>query len=140
LNIDDFPNVYFLNGDNQLVIQGEGYFDTNASYPLGVKTDAEGKVKFMIDGLENFDINQNIFIYDSTDNSYHNIKNENYEVVIAGENNDRFSLRFTDKTLSTVDEKKKEESIIITHFKKNIIEIHNNSFDTSIKKNKLVQI
>jgi hypothetical protein len=72
LNIDDFPNMYFLNGDNQLVIQGEGYFDTNASYPLGVKTDAEGKV--MIDGLENFDINQNIFIYDSTDSSYHNIK------------------------------------------------------------------
>jgi hypothetical protein len=34
LNIDDFPNdMYFLNGDNQLVIQGEGYFDTNASYP-----------------------------------------------------------------------------------------------------------
>jgi hypothetical protein len=29
-------------------------------------------------------------------------------------------LRFTDKTLSTVDEKKKEESIIITHFKKEI--------------------
>lgn len=143
LNIDDFPNdMYFLNGDNQLVIQGEGYFDTNASYPLGVKTDAEGKVKFMIDGLENFDINQNIFIYDSTDNSYHNIRNENYEVIIpAGENNDRFSLRFTDKTLSTVSEKIKEESIIITHFqKRNIIVIHNNSFDTSIKKANLYNI
>jgi hypothetical protein len=38
----------------------------------------------MIDGLENFDINQNIFIYDSTDSSYHNIRNENYEVIIPG--------------------------------------------------------
>jgi hypothetical protein len=130
--------MYFLNGDNQLVIQGEGYFDTNASYPLGVKTDAEGKVKFMIDGLENFDINQNIFIYDSTDSSYHNIRNENYEVIIpAGENNDRFSLRF-DKTLSTVDEKIKRGKYHYLISKRNIIEIHNNSFDTSIKK-KLVQ-
>jgi TPP-dependent 2-oxoacid decarboxylase len=63
----------------------------------------------MIDGLENFDINQNIFIYDSTDSSYHNIKKWNYEVIIPAGNNDRFSLRFTDKTLSTVDEKKKRK-------------------------------
>jgi hypothetical protein len=56
----------------------------------------------MIDGLENFDINQNIFIYDSTDSSYHNIRNEIMKLLFL-ENNDRFSLRFTDKTLSTVE-------------------------------------
>jgi hypothetical protein len=29
--------MYFLNNDNQLVIQGEGIFDTNASYLVGIK-------------------------------------------------------------------------------------------------------
>jgi hypothetical protein len=53
--------MYFLNGDNQLVIQGEGYFDPNASYPLGVITDAEGKATFNLDQTENFD-KTNIFI------------------------------------------------------------------------------
>jgi hypothetical protein len=29
LNIDDYPTICILNNDNQLVIQGEGIFDTN---------------------------------------------------------------------------------------------------------------
>ncbi|TDD78786.1 LamG-like jellyroll fold domain-containing protein [Flavobacterium caseinilyticum] len=103
LNADNFPNdMYLLNGDNQLIIQGEGYFDDNASYPIGVKTDAQGKVSFVIDALENFDENQPIFIYDKTDDSYHNIKDTLYEVELpAGTFNDRFALRFTNKTLGT---------------------------------------
>jgi hypothetical protein len=30
-------DMYFVNGANQLVIQGVGYFDENDSYPNGVK-------------------------------------------------------------------------------------------------------
>jgi uncharacterized repeat protein (TIGR01451 family) len=137
INFDDLPNdMYFITGENQLVVQGVGDFDVNASFPIGVKTDTEGKVKFMIDSLENFKRNQNIFIHDNTDNTYHNIRNEKFEVIIPiGENNDRFSLRFTDKKHSIVDETIKVDSIKINHFpKRNLFEIDNNSFDTSIKK------
>jgi hypothetical protein len=74
LNIDDFPNdMYFLNGDNQLVIQGEGYFDPNASYPLGVITDAEGKATFNLDQTENFDAKQHFYIYDKLADTYNDI-------------------------------------------------------------------
>ena len=92
-----FPNdMYLLNGENKLVIEGEGFFDENASYPIGVKTDAEGKVKFLIDALENFDSQQPIFIYDDDTKTYHDIRNETFEVNLPkGENNSRFSLRFT---------------------------------------------
>jgi hypothetical protein len=39
LNFDSLPNdMYFINGANQLVIQGVAYFDADASYPIGVKT------------------------------------------------------------------------------------------------------
>jgi hypothetical protein len=143
INFDYLPNdMYFIAEENQLVIQGVADFDSNASFAIGVKTDIEGKVKFMIDSLENFDPNQNIFIHDSTDDSYHNIRNETFEVVIpVGENNDRFSLRFTDKTLKVVDQVITEESIIINHFpKRNVFEINNNTFNTSIKKATLYNI
>jgi hypothetical protein len=56
-----------------------------------VKADTEGKVKFMIDGLENFDENEEIFIYDSENGSYNDIrKKRNYGFDCCGENNSRF--------------------------------------------------
>jgi hypothetical protein len=63
--------MYFLNGDNQLVIQGEGYFDPNASYPR-VITDAEGKATFNLDQTENF-AKQHFYIYDKLADTYNDI-------------------------------------------------------------------
>ncbi|MFE3868872.1 LamG-like jellyroll fold domain-containing protein [Flavobacterium sp. LS2P90] len=119
LMMDDFPNdMYLLNSENQLVIQGEGFFDENASYPIGVKTDSIGKVSFTIDELENFDDNQKVFIYDKSDDTYHNIKDTFYEVELpAGTIEDRFYLRFTDKTLgtNTFSLSKSDEAIVIVN-------------------------
>jgi hypothetical protein len=137
LNIDDFPNdMYLLNGENQLVIEGEGFFDTNASYPIGVKADAEGTVKFMIDGLENFASEQAIYIYDDLTGIYHDIRNEAFEVILPeGENNNRFSLRFTSKTLNTEVETINDNAIKIAHLQNgNTLVINNNLLDTTIKK------
>jgi hypothetical protein len=105
LSFDAFSNdMYLLNGESQLIIQGEGRFNEEASYPIGVRTDAQGKISFVLDGLENFDDDQTIFIYDKLDDTYHNIKEGLYEVELTkGTFNDRFFLRFTaaDKTLGT---------------------------------------
>ncbi|HSN47950.1 MAG TPA: T9SS type A sorting domain-containing protein, partial [Flavobacterium sp.] len=104
-NIDDSPNdMYLLNGENELAIEGEGYFDPSASFPIGVRSDTSGKVAFVLDGMENFDKDQALFIYDQSDESYHNIKDGKYEVELpAGIINDRFSLRFTDQILGVKD-------------------------------------
>ncbi|RDI58209.1 LamG-like jellyroll fold domain-containing protein [Flavobacterium glaciei] len=137
LNIDDFPNdMYFLNGENQLVIQGEGFFDINASYPIGVKTDASGNVKFMIDALENFDDNQPIFLYDDETKIYHNIRNEAFEINLTnGLHNSRFSLRFKDKTLGLNEETTFDKQIRIAHSQsKNIIIINNIAIDTTVQE------
>jgi hypothetical protein len=144
-NFDYFPNdMYFLNDEDQLVIQGVGYFDRNDSYPIGVKADAEGKVIFMIDGLENFDKNEKIFIYDSENDSYNDIRKKQYEVLIpSGENDDRFSLCFKQKTKKekedSKDEKdkknKKSDDIKVTNLQgKNAIEINNKSAETNLQK------
>jgi hypothetical protein len=146
LNIDDFPNdMYFLNGENQLVIEGEGYFDADASYQIGVKTDAEGTVKFMIDALENFDAQQAIYIYDNTTGLYHDIRSEVFEVLLPeGENNNRFSLQFNNSTNSktlSIDEKiNSANGIKISHLPNgNSLVINNSSLDT-IKKVSLFNI
>ena len=102
-SLDELPNdMYFLNGENQLVIQGEGYFNENASFPIGVKTDVAGKVSFTIDAIENFDGQQNVYIYDDETKTYNEIQKNDFEVNMpAGENNTRFSLRFKDKSSTT---------------------------------------
>lgn len=118
-NIDDSPSdMYFLNGENELAIQGEGYFDETSSYPIGVRLETAGKVSFGVDGLENFDDNQNVFIYDILDDSYHNIKNTLYEIELpAGTLDDRFYLRFVDKKLGTdtFNLSKSDEAIVVVN-------------------------
>lgn len=104
LNIDGSPSdMYLLNKDKMLIIQGEGYFNKDASYPIAVKMEEEGKVSFVIDNLENFDADQNYFIYDAQTDTYNSIKKGPFEVLVAkGEHKTRFALHFTDKKAATV--------------------------------------
>ncbi|OYX82768.1 MAG: hypothetical protein B7Y83_13695, partial [Flavobacteriales bacterium 32-34-25] len=122
-NMDKFPNdMFFLIGGSPFVIQGVGAFDKNASYPIGVKTNAEGIVKFMIDEVENFDANQAIYIFDSVTNTYHNIRQSNFEInLIAGTNTTRFSLRFYNPADAPIEP---EEPIEVPEIKNDIDIIH----------------
>ncbi|WP_426095578.1 LamG-like jellyroll fold domain-containing protein [Flavobacterium sp. DSR2-3-3] len=133
---DDFPNdMYLLNGEEQLVIEGEGFFDANASYPIGVKTDTVGKVKFMIDSSENFDKEQAFYIYDDMTGLYHNIRNEAFETNLTkGENKTRFSLRFTDKTLGIGDNTINNNDITAYLKNSNSLIINNNILDVMVKE------
>lgn len=149
ISLDDIPNdMYFLNGENQLVIQGEGYFDENASYPIGVKTAVEGKITFTIDAIENIDSQQKIYIYDDETKIYNEIQKNSFEVNMpVGINNSRFSLRFkdksssTDKTLSVVENNTNTDGIKIAHIQNNnTLKITNNSKETTVEKVTLFNI
>lgn len=142
LNLDSFPNdMYFLNGENQLVIQGEGFFDAATSYPIGVKTNAQGIVSFIVDALENFTPEQAVFIYDTLTDTYHNIRNEKFEVNLPiGVNETRFSLRFIDKTLK-VEENSISDNIQIRHIQNgNKLIINNNLLNVKVEKVTLFNI
>jgi hypothetical protein len=141
--MDDFPNdMFLLNDEKQLVIEGEGFFDANASYPIGIKADSEGKVSFVIDGIENFDAGQPVFIYDNLTDTYNDIRKDKFEVILpAGDNNARFSLRFTDKTLGVAKNTIQEDGIKISHIQKgNFLEINNQLVDTNVEKVTLFNI
>lgn len=97
VTMDDQENdMYFLHGDKKLIIQGDGFFNVNNSYQIGVKSNGVGTVKFMIDEIENFDENQPVFIFDSLTEIYHDIKSETFQIELPeGTFDERFSLRFT---------------------------------------------
>jgi hypothetical protein len=96
ISIENLTNdMYFINGSAKLNIQGEGYFDTDNSYPLGVKNATAGLVTFTLDDKENFHQNQKVFIYDDVTKKYNSIKSEPFIIVLpAGTIENRFSLRF----------------------------------------------
>ncbi|MFV8380036.1 LamG-like jellyroll fold domain-containing protein [Flavobacterium sp. LB3R33] len=133
-NIDDSPSdMYLLNGENELAILGEGYFDEDASFPIGVRTEAAGKVSFGIDALENFDESQNVFIYDKETDTYNSIKNKLYEVELPeGYLTERFSLRFRDKTLGVKDVTYENSIQVVFTRSNNVLNITNGSNDNAI--------
>ncbi len=128
-------DMYFINGTDKLNISGEGFFNANNIYPLGVKNATSGNVTFRVDNKENFDENQQIYIYDSVTNTYNSIKSEPFTVNLpAGTYDTRFSLRFTDGTsLGTVDHQE-NHNIGITHSQSdNVINIKNPLQEVTVK-------
>ncbi len=149
VSLDELSNdMYFLNGDKQLVIQGEGYFNEDSSYPIGVKTSVDGKVTFTVDALENFDGQQKVYIYDDETKTYNEIQKNAFEVSVpAGVNDTRFSLRFkdkssnSDKTLSVEEKNNNYNEIKIAHIQgSNSIVINNSIPDVSVVKVTLFNI
>ena len=99
---NDLPNdSYFFLDNNQYVIQGI-QFDVNKRVPLGVKMSDAGSITFKMPFTVNFDENQPVFIYDSLDDTYHNLRESDYEITMpAGVFNNRFEITFVNLALAT---------------------------------------
>lgn len=117
ISIEALSNdMYFINGTDKLNINGDGFFNASNIYPLGVKNAVSGNVTFRVDNKENFDANQQIYIYDNETNTYNSIKSEPFVVNLpAGTYESRFSLRFTNGTDLGTDENEQISGIAITH-------------------------
>lgn len=97
---DELPNdAYFFLDNNKYVIQGTS-FDVSKRIPLGVKATNNASIKFYVPEVTNFDPDQMIYIYDAADDSYHDIKNSNYQVNLpTGIYNNRFYVTFLNSVL-----------------------------------------
>jgi Concanavalin A-like lectin/glucanases superfamily/Ig-like domain CHU_C associated/PKD-like domain/Protein of unknown function (DUF1573)/Secretion system C-terminal sorting domain len=145
--LDDFStDMYFLKNDTELVIQGEGKFDELISYPIGVKTDKECKITFMIDAIENFSPDQTIYIYDAETNLFHNLVTTKFETTLAvGTNNTRFSLHFnieenSKEKLSITENSTKNSSILLSLAQNSKILTINNQMDDAVEQVTLVNM
>jgi hypothetical protein len=128
-------DMYFINYDKKLNIQGEGYFNSNNVYPLGVTVSSPGNVTFSVDGLENFPDNQDIYIYDTLNQTYASIKNEPFIANLPfGNHDNRFELRFYNPNALGINHNDTTSGITITHaMASNIITIKNETLDASVK-------
>ncbi|WP_298395939.1 LamG-like jellyroll fold domain-containing protein [Flavobacterium sp.] len=140
VNIDNQLNdIYFINTNEKLAIQGEGTFNVNNVYPIGVKTNVTGEVKIMVDNLENFTSNDNlrVFIHDNADNRYHEITDQPYIVEVPqGLTDNRFSLTFKDNSAALANEDFTIENGIQVAYAntKNILNIKNNVVDATVEQ------
>jgi hypothetical protein len=98
--------IYSLIGTDKMAIQGRALpFKDSDAVSIGYSLGAADNVTLSIpqmDGL--FLDNQNIYLEDKLLNVIHDIKSDSYIFSSeAGTFNDRFELRFTDKTLASAD-------------------------------------
>ena len=141
-NFDNFPSdMYFINEENNLIIQGVGSFVEANTYPLGVKSGIDGIVTFTLDETENIDEDQNIYIYDAVTEIYHDIKDNNLQISLAtGTYSDRFSLRFTNQVLG-IDNPNANSGIQVTFTNTNeTLTIENNQTNNFVKTVSLFNI
>ena len=123
------------------VIQAVPDFNTDRIVPIGIKIANEGNVTFKIDALENIPSDTKIYLYDTKNGTFNDIRNAVYTIPLSiGNYNNRFSLRFLDGSLNLEESKLKNEIIVLysNNYKKLIIK--NNQLDTAINAVSVINI
>ena len=128
---NEFVDFYSVNQDKNLTIQGRALpFDENDEVPLGFRTTINGAFTINIDQVDGLLTNQAVFIEDKLTNTVTDLKRGNYTFNTAeGTFNDRFVLKYTNKTLS-LDTTDKEDGILA---------FYSNNYKTLIIKNNLAE-
>ncbi|MFE3846811.1 PKD-like domain-containing protein [Flavobacterium sp. LB3P45] len=97
-------DMFWEISNSQFVIQGVPNFDDNQILPLGITIANEGLSTIKIDALENMPNTTKIYLHDNLTDIYHELMENAFKISLAvGEYTNRFSLRFTDKTLKVND-------------------------------------
>lgn len=140
---DNLPNdVYFFLDNNKYVIQGVN-FDINKRIPIGVKSTDNASFEFDASTIVNFDPSQDIYLYDGQEGTYHDIKNDTYNVILpTGIYNNRFEITFKSDALSVsnpikenVDVFQNNTNQLLTISNPNLLDLKSVTlFDTSGKK------
>jgi hypothetical protein len=96
-------SFYSIIPEAQLTIQGRALpFDENDLVPLGYNSEISGELSIRIDHIDGLFATQNIYLEDKELGVIHNLKEKPYIFKTEkGDFNDRFTLRYTDKTLGT---------------------------------------
>ncbi|WP_420571300.1 LamG-like jellyroll fold domain-containing protein [Kordia sp.] len=126
LNEDNLEDMaWSFNGSNY-VIQGIDAISETTVLPLSVKTQNGGIIEISIHALENVEDDVNVFVEDTYNGTFHNLRDGNYlTTVTAGVVADRFRITFAQNILS-VDE---------FQIAKDLIVHYNTNDDTLIIKN-----
>lgn len=119
---NEFADFYSINQEKNLVIQGRALpFDENDEVPLGFRTTINGYFTIKIDQADGVLTNQAVFLEDKLTNSTFDLRSGPYTFnTAAGTFNDRFVLRYTNKTLGTNDLETLENKVLVSNKNKQI--------------------
>ncbi|NQX86932.1 MAG: T9SS type A sorting domain-containing protein [Flavobacteriaceae bacterium] len=97
-------DAYWTQDNKPFVIQANK-FDINLTIPLILDIEKQQPIIISIFDVQRFDDAQEIFIYDNENDSYVNLRTQNFEINLSsGTYEDRFSIRFKKKeALSSTD-------------------------------------
>ena len=130
---NQFVDFYSINQDKNLVIQGRALpFDENDEVPLGYRTTISGTFSINIGQVDGVLANQSVFLEDKLTNTVSDLKNEKYTFdTAAGTFDDRFVLKYSNKTLATADIDAAVSQVVVSVKSK---QIKINSFVETIDK------
>jgi hypothetical protein len=119
----NYINFYSLINDSAYKIQGRESFNENDQVRLGYSSAVAGNFNINIDSKEGvFNTNDNeVFLEDKLLGVIHNLKESSYSFSTeSGTFDDRFVLRYTDKTLGAKSFKKNENTVLFFNINKQI--------------------
>lgn len=125
-------DMYWKLDDSKLIIQAIDNFDKNQNIPFDLKISKEGLAVISIDNLENVDNTKNIYVYDLESDTYHDLRNSNFNIILTpGEYTNRFEITFTNKAsgealdITDIEAVTNEKLLVYFSNEKESIIIHN---------------
>ena len=121
-NANVFVNFYSFNQNTNWSIQGRALpFDTNDQVPLGYSSNIAGDFTINIAQLDGVLTDQPVFLEDKLTNIVFDLKSGDYTFTTAiGVFNDRFVLRYANKTLGTADFTTLENQVLVSNANRQI--------------------
>ncbi|MCB0442537.1 MAG: secretion protein [Flavobacterium sp.] len=119
-------DVYFpITVNNQFAISTLP-FDINKRIPFALKANNQSTFRVYVGEIINFDDAENIFLFDSETNIYHDIKNSFVDITLpaGGTTLDRFEVTFLDETLGN-ETIKSEQFMIVQNNENELLSISN---------------
>ncbi|WP_264565884.1 LamG-like jellyroll fold domain-containing protein [Flavobacterium sp. N3904] len=112
-NGNTYVDFYSVNNGNNYTIQGRALpFDVSDEVPLGYKSTIEGPFEIGIENRDGLLANEEIWLEDKKTDITYDLTKGNYTfTAIKGTENDRFVLKYTNKTLGTNDNKIVDEAV-----------------------------
>ncbi|MCV9927697.1 T9SS sorting signal type C domain-containing protein [Flavobacterium sp. LS1R49] len=133
MNRNSYVDFYSINKTDKLVIQGRALpFEQTDIVPLGYSSTKEGDFTIEIDKADGSLTNQAIYLEDKKTAVIHDLTQKGYTFNTgAGTFDDRFVLRYTNKTLGTGEFELGENAILVAVANK---EVKINAFSLTIDK------
>lgn len=127
-------SFYSIIPDVNLTIQGRALpFDENDHVALGYNAAITGELSIRIDHLDGLFDTQNIYLEDKELGIVHDLKDKPYLFTTEeGDFDDRFILRYTDKTLSVKDPAYENTIQVVFTRSNNVLNITNSTTDNTV--------